>query len=173
MAKSTAVARARGARGRQLLEPGTHGVINVRGVGDEWVARVRVRDSNGVHTSVSRNGKSRQEAIDRLRAAVAARPGFDAQAQEAQGVHVTGTQDRSHIKTEQHVVYRMFDTAGCLLYVGISLTVLQRMGQHKAGKIWWGDIARIDLTHYSDHETARAAERIAIRDEGPLYNIAP
>jgi hypothetical protein len=168
----TAVARTRTGGGRQLLTPGTHGIINVQGTKDYWVARARVRDGNGEHTSLQRRGNSRQEAIDNLRAAIASRPGFDLDAQAAQGIRVTGARDNlSANKAEAHAVYRMFDTDGCLLYVGISLSVAHRMSRHRREKQWWSDIAKIELTHYLDHDSARAAERDAIQDEAPLYNI--
>lgn len=71
-----------------------------------------------------------------------------------------------------HVVYRFYGDAGELLYVGISLAAVQRMSAHKSNQPWWPDVARVDFVHYPDREAARAAEKVAIQDERPRYNIA-
>lgn len=69
-------------------------------------------------------------------------------------------------------LYRMYDADGALLYIGVSLNVAQRMGQHRAEKPWWTDIARIDLEHHVSRRAVLQAEQRAILSEGPLYNVA-
>lgn len=68
-------------------------------------------------------------------------------------------------------LYRLFDSAGTLLYVGISLNVAQRMSQHRAVKPWWDDVASIQLATYPDRASVLEAERAAITNEHPLHNI--
>lgn len=67
-------------------------------------------------------------------------------------------------------LYRHFDAQGRLLYVGISLSPLYRTSQHMDVAEWSFAIARIELQWHDDEDAARAAERVAIRSEGPLFN---
>lgn len=69
-------------------------------------------------------------------------------------------------------LYRHFDAAGVLLYVGISLDVIARLSAHANSSHWAGAIARVDITRYPSRKAARLAERHAIRTERPLHNIA-
>lgn len=68
-------------------------------------------------------------------------------------------------------LYRHFDAAGTLLYVGISTAALFRLHQHKKRSDWFPRIAKITLEHYPDRPAALAAEKVAIQTENPLYNI--
>lgn len=70
----------------------------------------------------------------------------------------------------QHCVYRMFDTYGRLLYVGLTGYYSTRMSLHRA-QVWWSEVSRIDRTDYPDRLTAEAAERDAILTEGPWFNV--
>ena len=69
-------------------------------------------------------------------------------------------------------LYRMFDGAGQLLYVGISSRAALRWEQHRAQKPWWEDVARVEVEHHYDRESALMAEREAILAEKPRHNIA-
>lgn len=71
-----------------------------------------------------------------------------------------------------HVLYRAFNGANLLLYVGISLSPAQRFAAHEREKPWWVDVAIIRLEHFPNRETAEVAEQIAIRVEQPVYNVA-
>lgn len=68
-------------------------------------------------------------------------------------------------------LYRFFDSAGQLLYVGISLSAAARASQHRAEKPWWGDVARMDVEHYDNRTDAARAELTAIKTERPLHNV--
>ena len=68
-------------------------------------------------------------------------------------------------------LYRMFDSDGKLLYVGISKSVLKRLGEHLNEKDWLPDEACIKWTTYQTREKAEAAERRAIQNESPIWNI--
>jgi hypothetical protein len=69
-------------------------------------------------------------------------------------------------------LYRHFDAAGALLYVGISLNTLQRTAQHKHGAKWFERIARITIDWHATRSAALAAEAIAIARESPECNLA-
>lgn len=67
-------------------------------------------------------------------------------------------------------LYRMFDAADALLYVGICAQP-RRLDQHRKDKGWWPDVARISIEHFEERADARAAERQAIVNEAPLFNV--
>lgn len=68
-------------------------------------------------------------------------------------------------------LYRLFDTEGALLYVGIAGNPGRRWEQHRKDKPWWGDVASTRLEHFATREEAAAAELEAIRTEDPRHNI--
>lgn len=69
-------------------------------------------------------------------------------------------------------LYRLFDAAGVLLYVGIGGNPGRRFEQHRGDKLWWGQVARVTLEHHPTREAALAAELDAIQIEHPRHNIA-
>lgn len=158
--------------GRPPMRIGTHGNIRARKAAGEWIARVRVRDNDGVVRQVRRKRASKDAAVDALRSAIAERPGFSEQAIPRRpfvSPHRLVSSDRA----KPHVLYRFFDADGVLLYVGISLHGIQRMSNHQTTQPWWSSVSRTSLEHFPDRESAREAERAAIASEGPRYNIAP
>lgn len=68
-------------------------------------------------------------------------------------------------------LYRHFDAAGRLLYVGISNDTLRRLCQHKDRSHWFHSISRVDVQWLDSRELALAAEAMAIRTEKPEHNI--
>jgi excinuclease UvrABC nuclease subunit len=68
-------------------------------------------------------------------------------------------------------LYRHFDAAGQLLYVGISLNSIQRTAAHRS-KDWFELIARIEIIWLPTRAHALAAEAIAIARENPLWNVS-
>jgi hypothetical protein len=68
-------------------------------------------------------------------------------------------------------LYRHYDDAGVLLYVGISLSTILRLSQHKTDSAWFGRISTIKIEHFATRRDAIAAEVRAVRDERPLHNI--
>lgn len=68
-------------------------------------------------------------------------------------------------------LYRHFDSAGRLLYVGVSTSVMRRTQEHARQAVWSGDIAEIKAEWFDSAEAAGEAERRAIREESPLHNI--
>lgn len=67
-------------------------------------------------------------------------------------------------------LYRHYDEAGVLLYVGISLSAVNRLGQHKRNA-WFWSIRRVDVEYFSTRRAARQAEQTAIQTEKPLFNM--
>jgi len=69
-------------------------------------------------------------------------------------------------------LYRMFDRAGRLLYVGISFNAGERATQHAESKPWWPQVDHIRIEHLTcDREDALRKERWTIYEEKPLHNI--
>lgn len=67
-------------------------------------------------------------------------------------------------------VYRCFDVDGVLLYVGISVNVIARIGEHRKSKLWWPAVETMTIEHHSTRKRAAIAERDAIQAEHPLHN---
>jgi predicted GIY-YIG superfamily endonuclease len=70
----------------------------------------------------------------------------------------------------QHL-YRHFDKDGRLLYVGISLSAVQRLGQHRYGACWFDQITTVTIEQHPDRKAVEAAEREAIKREKPIFNV--
>lgn len=75
------------------------------------------------------------------------------------------------LEPRPHVLYRMYDAARRLLYVGITMNVAGRMAEHRGEKHWWSDIATIELQHFTSRKAVERAEREAIRAERPAFNV--
>ncbi len=85
---------------------------------------------------------------------------------ETQTLHEADKQDERPCQ-----LYRHYNAAGELLYVGISLNVLTRTSSHRYRE-WFSELARIEVEHYPTRGDAMEAELKAIREESPLFNIA-
>jgi predicted GIY-YIG superfamily endonuclease len=75
------------------------------------------------------------------------------------------------IRTRPHVLYRFFDSADRLLYVGITVRLRERLASHETEKDWYGDIGTIRVEHFASRDAVLAAEKAAIQKEKPLHNI--
>ena len=73
--------------------------------------------------------------------------------------------------SEQHALYRFFDEADQLLYIGITLNPGARWKQHRADKPWWTDVATVTVETHPDRTSVLEAERTAILAEHPLHNV--
>lgn len=69
-------------------------------------------------------------------------------------------------------LYRHFDARGRLLYVGISTCTFVRFTQHRTRAQWFDDVVTVTIERYPTNAEAREAERMAIKNERPLFNIA-
>ena len=67
-------------------------------------------------------------------------------------------------------LYRHFAEDGELLYIGISISAINRLGQHEDHSAWFNSIARVEIEHFDTRAEALEAEREAIQNENPKYN---
>lgn len=67
-------------------------------------------------------------------------------------------------------LYRHFAADGKLLYIGISLSAVNRLSQHSEHAPWFREIARVEIEPHPTREAAMKAEVAAIMAERPLYN---
>lgn len=76
-----------------------------------------------------------------------------------------------------HVVYRCYDADDRLLYIGCTWDINSRLNVHASS--WHNPVSyvlnlrmvRHTVAEYPDKQSARKAEREAIRDEQPLLNL--
>lgn len=68
-------------------------------------------------------------------------------------------------------LYRHFDEQGELLYIGISLSAMARLGQHKRTSEWVDQISTMTIEKYNSREELKVAEKLAVAHEKPKYNI--
>ena len=66
-------------------------------------------------------------------------------------------------------LYRHFDENGALLYVGISLSAVQRLIQHEKSD-WFDEISNVTIESFATRELALLAEKEAIKKELPIHN---
>lgn len=76
---------------------------------------------------------------------------------------------RAAIRSEP-VVYRLFDVAGTLLYIGSTGDFRSRLRAHARDKSWWPEVARTEQEAHPTIQDARLAEAEAIGAECPRYN---
>lgn len=70
---------------------------------------------------------------------------------------------------KRHYVYRHYDAAGRLLYVGCTSLPKTRPYQHKT-KPWWPEVARTVFSSPLSYAAGQSVEFAAIRNERPLHN---
>lgn len=68
-------------------------------------------------------------------------------------------------------LYRHFDKAGALLYIGIAVDPAKREAEHRRESEWAARIHRIEVEWHESRRAARDAERAAIATERPPFNI--
>lgn len=86
--------------------------------------------------------------------------------------HPFPTRDTPHdkVKPSECAVYRFYDRGGALLYVGIAWNPGRRWERHKRESPWFRNARRVRVDVYATEREALTVERLAIRDEKPLYN---
>jgi predicted GIY-YIG superfamily endonuclease len=60
---------------------------------------------------------------------------------------------------------------GALLYVGITKDLGTRLKSHNRKKDWFTDVASVSLEHFASRDAVEVAERAAIANEHPRWNI--
>lgn len=73
--------------------------------------------------------------------------------------------------TERTALYRFFNAEDVLLYVGITKNFGQRWINHASSKPWWTEAQRHTAEWFETRCDAAAAEKRAVVDERPKYNI--
>jgi predicted GIY-YIG superfamily endonuclease len=68
-------------------------------------------------------------------------------------------------------LYRFYDGAERLLYIGITDSIGGRITQHRADKPWWPEVSIIRIESHETRRDAEIAEKAAIQAEEPVYNI--
>lgn len=74
------------------------------------------------------------------------------------------------VPPERTALYRLYGNDQQLLYVGISQDPARRFTDHTS-KPWWPAVTQQEITWYSTHSEARAAEVEAIKSEKPIHNV--
>ena len=70
------------------------------------------------------------------------------------------------------VLYRAYDRADRLLYIGATVNLNRRLSQHRRqGSMWLPLAVTIESREYPTKADALKAEAAAIRAESPLFNI--
>jgi predicted GIY-YIG superfamily endonuclease/antitoxin (DNA-binding transcriptional repressor) of toxin-antitoxin stability system len=69
-------------------------------------------------------------------------------------------------------LYRCFDAAGGLLYVGITTDIAERCRQHASTSPWWPLVEQRTREWHPNRPDAERAETTAIETERPKYNRA-
>lgn len=67
-------------------------------------------------------------------------------------------------------VYRCYNAADALLYVGSTADRRARIQGHSKKKPWWPEVTRVEYEDFADLTAARGAESQAIATESPRYN---
>ncbi|CDZ89022.1 hypothetical protein ACQR3W_21915 [Rhodococcus ruber] len=80
------------------------------------------------------------------------------------------SRDHRTVNKRRTVLYRHFGEDGTLLYIGIAYDPGARWLQHM-DKTWWHEVYSTRMEHFPDRESAEAAEKAAIIDERPMWNI--
>lgn len=80
--------------------------------------------------------------------------------------HLTGVEDQ-----RPHYVYRYYDSAGALLYIGCTVNPRARDKQHRASSSWYSEVASVRRIVFPNRWYARQREREAIQAEHPAHNV--
>lgn len=69
------------------------------------------------------------------------------------------------------VLYRWFDAVGVLLYIGITNDTAIRFEQHAKHSTWFRYAAEVTIWIYPNRAAAERAEKSAIENERPMFNL--
>jgi hypothetical protein len=98
----------------------------------------------------------------------------DVEASAVELAHRVARYSRARFNAGQEVwpvaLYRWYDAAGRLLYVGITEDLTTRTASHGRKSSWSAFAVRRTVVRYPDRKSAETMERYVIRDERPLFN---
>lgn len=75
-----------------------------------------------------------------------------------------------HVHQGRTAVYRFYDNAGALIYVGITNNPSRRWALHAHEKPWWGDVTLREVEWFTTREEAEAVESQLIDSRRPKWN---
>jgi DNA-binding XRE family transcriptional regulator len=70
----------------------------------------------------------------------------------------------------KYTVYRLYDAADTLLYVGCTKELGARLAAHAYDKVWWPEVVRVEEACFEDPVTAADAEEHCARAYAPRHN---
>lgn len=79
--------------------------------------------------------------------------------------------EKRHRTAVTTALYRWWDEADVLLYIGISDELLERLTSHVKDSAWMDFAVRSTITRYPSRTKAEVAEVEAIKGEQPLFNL--
>lgn len=76
------------------------------------------------------------------------------------------------IKDDPHTytVYRCYDAADQLIYIGCAFTAKARFAQHRQRTEWWSEVDRIEQEPVTGRRAALTHERALIEQHEPKHN---
>jgi len=81
------------------------------------------------------------------------------------------SQQRAGLDVKPTCLYRLYDSSGALLYVGITSNIARRWKEHRTEhREWWPQVTERRVTWFLERLHAWYAEREAVRVERPLHN---
>lgn len=80
------------------------------------------------------------------------------------------TKEQRALANPTFCVYRLYNAAGTLLYVGYSSSVFRRIRAHMDARHWSDAVVKILVERWPTRDEALLAEAQAIAEEGPLHN---
>lgn len=75
------------------------------------------------------------------------------------------------LRDRRTCVYRFFNAAGELLYVGVASNLASRKSSHRSASKWFGEVATTTEQWFDNRSEALAAEVAAIKKERPRHNV--
>lgn len=69
-----------------------------------------------------------------------------------------------------HVLYRLFNSEGDLIYIGITNNIKARFQQHLSEQSWWGEVADCQTEFHRDRSTLERIEADEIASLRPRHN---
>lgn len=73
--------------------------------------------------------------------------------------------------TDETAVYRLFDSADRLLYVGMGRNPMGRWASHADQHAWWPEVVRFTVDWFPTRGEASAEERRALKEEATVHNV--
>lgn len=127
--------------------------------------------TGNVRTEFVRALRTAQSSTQAERVAVVAyQLGVSVQRAENMASQADKSDDPDAVRVGRTALYRHFDAAGVLLYVGVASDPTLRAEQHAGKSPWFRFVDHTDTEWHATRGKAMAAERRAIAAESPVFN---